>query len=693
VKEYVRPDGTRWWALLSSAHLSDGENVAYVVDITEQKRVEGALRDSETRLAAIFAQAAVGMSEVSLDGHFERVNEQLCCLLGRSEEDLLQLRFADVTHPDDVEKSYEAVNLLLKTGRSSVTFDKRYVCPDGRIVWANTSLTRMDDENGNALRVLAVVADLTARRMAEAALRANEEQFRLAISQAPIPVIMHAEDGQVLQVSKAWTKLTGYSAADIRTFDAWLDQMNDSAVDELRSSVRGLFSGAENMGQVELEFTTRSGDRKSWVFSGSSIGNLPDGRRIAVVMALDVTERRQAEQALAASEERLRLVVENAHEYAIFSMDPERCVTSWNRGAQRLLGFQESEIVGETADIIFTPEDRAEGAPEAEAKAALEEGRGNDERWHLRKDLTRFWGNGVLMPMHDAENRTIGFVKILRDETEARQAREALERSRADLIDALQDAERARSEAESAGRAKDHFLAVLSHELRTPLTPVLLATRTLTRKPGLPRGVREALEMIRRNVQMEAQLIDDLLDLTRLSKGKVEILREPVDIHEVASRAAEICACEVEGKAQHLEISLEAGEHQVLGDATRLQQVLWNLLKNASKFTPEHGELRLRSYNTPGRVLLEVSDSGVGMADHEMSGIFNPFEQANKDISREYGGLGLGLAIARASVLAHGGEIRAWSAGKGKGATFTVELPLLTTAEGSAPTTTSDGTD
>jgi two-component system CheB/CheR fusion protein len=245
----------------------------------------------------------------------------------------------------------------------------------------------------------------------------------------------------------------------------------------------------------------------------------------------------------------------------------------WNSGAERLLGYAEAEIIGHFADVIFTPEDRATHRPEIEREQALTEGRASDQRWHLRKDGTRFWSNGFLMPMHDATGHTVGFVKILRDETDTRQAQEALERSRGELVDALQEKDRAWKEAETASKAKDHFMAVLSHELRTPLTPVLLVSQMLAQRKDLPLDVPEALEMIANNVQIEARFIDDLLDMTRLARGKLEIVREMVDIHEVLKRAIEVSRADIEGRQQKLVVALRAKQRTITGDRTRLQQV------------------------------------------------------------------------------------------------------------------------
>ncbi len=393
--------------------------------------------------------------------------------------------------------------------------------------------------------------------------------------------------------------------------------------------------------------------------------------------ATEVIDRARSEEALRESQERLRLIMENARDYAIFSADLDRHVTTWNAGAERLLGFTEAEILGQNADVIFTPEDRTAGAPEHETRTALAEGRAADERWHVRKDGSRFWGSGVMTAMRDAGGAAVGLVKIFRDETAARETRAILEQNERDLREALQEMEAAREQAEIAKKAKDHFLAVLSHELRTPLTPVLMAVRALTVDKNVSPRTREALEMIGRNVQIEARFIDDLLDMTRIESGKLELQTEEVDLHETIRRAVEVSAGDIENKRQKLAVALDASRYVFTGDVTRLQQVFWNLLKNASKFTPEGGMIRIATWNKGERIAVAVTDSGIGFAPEAADRILEPFAQADVTVTRQFGGLGLGLAIAKAAVDGHGGRLRAESAGLGKGATFTVDLPLV----------------
>ncbi len=231
--------------------------------------------------------------------------------------------------------------------------------------------------------------------------------------------------------------------------------------------------------------------------------------------------------------------------------------------------------------------------------------------------------------------------------------------------------------AEKANLAKDAFLAALSHELRTPLTPALLAATSLENAPNLPACFRSEIALVRRNIELEARLIDDLLDLTRIARGKLELHHGPMDLHTAIHRALEICRAEIGAKNQQLSVELKAEVTKTLGDAVRIQQAVWNLLRNAIKFTPPGGSISIRSANSaPGRLWLQVRDSGIGIDPEARKRLFHSFEQGGRHITRQFGGLGLGLTITRSIIEAHGGTIRAESDGPQRGASFTVELPL-----------------
>jgi len=232
-----------------------------------------------------------------------------------------------------------------------------------------------------------------------------------------------------------------------------------------------------------------------------------------------------------------------------------------------------------------------------------------------------------------------------------------------------------RQELIAANAAKDQFLAQLSHELRSPLTPVIAMVGELEAEVPDSKPVREALEVVRRNVELEARLIDDLLDITRISKGKLQLSFEPISIHEILWRAYEICRTEIEAKNLEVTFGLRAVHTYVEGDPARLQQVFWNLIKNSVKFTPEKGRISIETLNpAPDKIEVRVSDTGIGIESETIDKIFNAFEQGQTDITRRFGGLGLGLTISKTLIDAHGGHIRVESPGKNQGATFAVEL-------------------
>jgi signal transduction histidine kinase/CheY-like chemotaxis protein len=235
-----------------------------------------------------------------------------------------------------------------------------------------------------------------------------------------------------------------------------------------------------------------------------------------------------------------------------------------------------------------------------------------------------------------------------------------------------------KSVVEAANRTKDNFLAMLSHELRTPLTPVITALDTLETSPASAEESREALAMIRRNVELESQLIDDLLDLTRIAKDKLRLSFDIIDAHRAISNVVEICRPEAALKNLRVHVNLRAGAHHVSADTAKFQQIIWNLLKNAVKFTPENGEIVISSENpAPQTLHLSVHDTGVGIEPDLMGRIFDPFEQGNRSVERGFGGLGLGLAISKSLTQAHGGALVARSEGRNRGSTFTLSMPTV----------------
>ncbi|HEY9881335.1 MAG TPA: response regulator, partial [Leptolyngbyaceae cyanobacterium] len=390
----------------------------------------------------------------------------------------------------------------------------------------------------------------------------------------------------------------------------------------------------------------------------------------AVYILADITGRKQAEEALRVSEERFRLLLENVTDYAIFFLDTHAHVIRWSLGAESILGYQEPEILGKPASIIFTPEDLEHGADKQELETAVTEGRAEDERWHVRKDGSWFWASGITTPLLDETGHLRGFSKILRDFTERKQA----EDERNQLLAREQEA---RAAAEAANRLKDEFLATLSHELRSPLNAMLGWTRLLNSRKFDEATTVRALQTIERSAKSQAQLVEDLLDVSRIIQGKLRLNTRPVELVSVIEAAIETVRPATEAKEIDLQCVLDPAAGPVAGDSDRLQQVIWNLVSNAIKFTPKGGCVQVRLERVNSHVEITVKDTGKGIDPEFVPYVFERFRQADSSSTRVYSGLGLGLAIVRHLVELHGGTVRAQSEGEDKGATFTVKLPLL----------------
>ncbi len=359
---------------------------------------------------------------------------------------------------------------------------------------------------------------------------------------------------------------------------------------------------------------------------------------------------------------------------AIVSKTLDGIVTTWNKGAERIFGYQAQEMIGKPINIII-PDDRHEEEPNILRQ--LRAGQRVDHFQTVRRtrDGKLIDVSVTISPIRDVTGKIIGASKIARDISLQKQIQTELEI--------------AKNAAESANQAKDHFLSVLSHELRTPLTPVLGAVSYLERQPDLPQELREQLGMLRRNVETEARLVDDLLDLTRIARGKVQLQHEMVDVHEMLRATILMMQSEIDVKGLELTTALRARNHHVWADAGRLQQVFLNLLSNAVKFTPNRGTIALRTNGdvVAAQIWVEIKDNGIGIEPEMRERLFSAFEQTER--SRKFGGLGLGLSIAKSLLDMHGGTIAAASPGVGGGSTFTIQLgtvePTRSTSQARSP--------
>ena len=353
-----------------------------------------------------------------------------------------------------------------------------------------------------------------------------------------------------------------------------------------------------------------------------------------------LAQQEGAQKAIHEAQERFRLLVDNIQDYAIFMIDTQGRVASWNSGAEHMLGYTSEEIVGQPAARFFVADRAGDRVLEREMQEAQTTGRATSTGWRARKSGEHLYVEGVLSAVRDDDGRLLAYAKLMKDVTNKRR----IETEREYL---LQSERTARSEAERSSRMKDEFLATLGHELRTPLNAILGWSQVLRRVDDASAEISEGLEIIERNARAQAQIIEDLLDMSSIISGKVRLHMRKVDLASVVEASVNAVRPAAETKGIELKIAVDPSTFAVRGDPNRLQQVFWNLLTNAVKFTPRAGRVYVTLERVSSRCCVSVADNGEGIDPAFLPYIFERFRQADASASRRHGGRGRGRSIGK----------------------------------------------
>lgn len=468
------------------------------------------------------------------------------------------------------------------------------------------------------------------------------------------PLLVLGADLKVWRANRSFYRT--FAVTPEETIDRLVYDLGNGQWDipRLRSLLEEILPQNTSFNDFEVTHEFPSIGRKVMLLNARRLYRQPNGTEFILLAFEDITERRRLEDERRELEARFTSLVKNIRDHSIFTLDPQGHITSWNREAEKILGYTEAEALGQHFSIIFTPEDREAGVPAQELSTALSEGRAEDERWHARKGGERFWALGIVTPTQDASGAHTGYSKILRDMTDRKRAEERLQQ---------------------ADRRKDEFLATLAHELRNPLAPIRNGLQLLKLTTD-PSTWEQAREMMERQLGQMVRLVDDLLDISRITRNKLELRKAPVELWAVVQSAVETARPQIEASGHTLTVTLPPQPIHLNADLTRLAQVFWNLLNNSAKYTEPGGRISLVAEMQGGEAVVTVQDNGIGLAAESMPGLFEIFSQVDRSLERAQGGLGIGLALVKGLTEAHGGSVEVRSDGVGRGSTFIVRLPV-----------------
>lgn len=643
----------------------------FVSDITERKQTQQALLESEVRFRSLFECNIIPIGIWTKDGGLTDGNDALLDLIGytRAELEAGLLTWKSLTPPEWEKRDAEAVEEIMARGYCTA-FEKEYIHKNGHRVPILLGGGKFDQASQSGFFF---AIDLSQLKQTEAELREADSLLSSALAAGSIYTWRWRMQENVISVDAALAQLLGVDPETAMRGLPLEIFLNAIHPDDHESVATAIQTAIETREDYLTEYRVRSADgSERWVTARGRVEYDADGTPISFPGALsDITERKQIEATLQETEERLRLAIESA-ELGTWDFNLVTGRIIWNDGCKAMFATTgEDEITFDTVQAGMHPDDR--DRVNQFVQAVLDRQSSGDEVIEYRvigfSDGIERWVACRGKVFTDSVGNPIRWVGTLLNVTEVKR-REA---ERQELLDREK---LLREQAEQANRIKDEFLAVLSHELRTPLNPILGWVKMLKGGKCPPERVPQALDTIERNAVLQAQLIEDLLDVSRILQGKVVLNGDWINLAETVTAAVETVRLAAESKAIELLLTVDPLLGSVRGDANRLQQVFWNLLSNAVKFTPVSGRVEVTLSQAETEAQIQIRDSGKGIRAEVLPYIFERFRQADSSTTRQFGGLGLGLAIARHLVELHGGTISAESLGENQGATFTVRLPI-----------------
>jgi PAS domain S-box-containing protein len=594
-----------------------------------------------------------------LEGRIVSWNPGVESLLGYAEGEWLGEHASIIFTPEDCERGahLQEMETALREGRAE---DKRWhVRKDGSRLWADGVLMLLRDGTDAPRAFAKILRDNTEARLTEERLRESEERFQLLVELSPDAIAVHAE-GVVLFINTAGAKLLRAGSPEQIVGRAIADLIHPDYHGLIRGRLERVGRG-ETPPPAEIKFIRLDGTEIYGELASAPL--LYKGKPAVQAVVRDLTRRKQAEEALRESEKRFRLIFNQQFQFMAI-LSPEGILLDINELPLRVAGITREQVLGR----LFWETPWWEGLPQMQAgwPTRLKEAARSDTPvfsvdLYKAADGTRV-ADASITAVKTPDGRVEFFIVQASDITERKRVEE--------------ERERLLREAQEANRLKDEFLATVSHELRTPLTAILGWAHLMRGGQLEGEGAERALETIERNARSQAQLIDDLLDVSRIVTGKLRLDVVPVSPHSFIDPAVEAVRPAAEAKGVLLQKVIDRGVGVVMGDPARLQQVVWNLLTNAVKFTPGGGSVQVKLELVNSDIEIAVSDTGAGITPEFLPHVFERFRQADQRTTRQHGGLGLGLAIVRHLIELHGGSVRAESAGEGAGATFTVRLPV-----------------